>query len=418
MRNNKKPIPALLRLFGAFFDGTVKFNINQKNQFVLKTVFVLGVATLLTCCTPAKDPEIQKPAPVAYTPPPPSLSVQEQKKFAALATRYFDSVFRRTSFNGSILIAKNGVVVYEKYLGYKNLRVKDPLTEHTPLQIASTSKTLTSAAVLQLIQQGKMALNDPVAKYIVGFPYPEITVKMLLSQRSGLPEYLYFFEKGGWDRNTFASNNDVVNALVTWQPGRAYRSNSHFDYCNTNFVLLASLVEKVSGMTFPLYMKRNIFEPLQMNDTYVRTTSDSVQATNSYEWNGHEWQLDFSDGTYGDKNVYSTPRDLLKWDQSLYTNQILSKQMLDSAFTPYSNEKRSLHNYGLGWRLLLYPNGKKVIYHNGRWHGFNSAFARLVDEKVTIIMLGNKFNKGVYRIAKDMYNVFGNYATDNIHNLE
>ena len=77
-----------------------------------------------------------------------------------------------------------------------------------------------------------------------------------------------------------------------------------------------------------------------------------------------------------------------------------------------------IHNYGLGWRMLVYPNGKKVIYHNGRWHGFNSAFARLMDEKVTIIMLSNKFNKGVYKIARDLYNVFGNYAANNISELE
>lgn len=381
-------------------------------------MYLLGVAALLSHCSPSKDEEKRAPETVAYTPPPPTLSAAEQKKYAALAARYFDSVFDRTNYNGSVLIAKNGVVVYEKYVGYKNLRLKDSLTPETPFQIASTSKTLTSAAVLQLVQQGKISLSDSLGKFFPGFPYPEITVKMLLSQRSGLPEYLYFFEKGGWNRTTFADNNDVVNALVNWQPGRAFRSNSHFDYCNTNFVLLASLVEKVSGLPFPLYMKQHIFEPLHMENTFVKAPTDSIHAVSSYEWNGREWGLDFSDGTYGDKNVYSTPRDLLKWDQALYTNQILSQQMLDSAFTPYSNEKKSIHNYGLGWRMLVYPNGKKVIYHNGRWHGFNSAFARLVDEKVTIIMLCNKFNKGVYKIARDSYDLFGPYSANNHSELE
>lgn len=220
------------------------------------TIYLLGITALLTCCNPLKDTEKRIPEKVAYTPPAPTLSAQEQKKYSTLATRYFDSVLKRTSFNGSILVAKNGVVVYEKYTGYKNLRLKDTLRPETPLQIASTSKTLTSAAVLLLVQQGKISLNDPVAKFFPGFPYPEITVKMLLAQRSGLPEYLYFFEKGGWDRKAFATNNDVVNALTTWQPGRAYRSNSHFDYCNTNFVLLASIVEKASGQPFPLYLKK------------------------------------------------------------------------------------------------------------------------------------------------------------------
>jgi CubicO group peptidase (beta-lactamase class C family) len=385
----------------------------------VKTIYFLGIAALLCSCKQSKDPEKRATNTVAYTPPPPLLTAQEKEKYAALAAHFVDSTFHGNRFNGSILIAKNGVVVYEKYMGYKNLRLKDTLTPETPFQIASTSKTLTSAAVLQLIQQGKLSLNAPVANYFPGFPYPEITVKMLLAQRSGLPEYLYFFEKNGWDRKKFATNNDVVDALVNWQPGRAFRSNAHFDYCNTNFVLLASLVERVSGMPFPLYMKKYIFEPLDMNNTYVRTIGDTTQqTTSSYEWNGREWQLDFSDGTYGDKNIFSTPRDLLKWDQALYTNQFLSKQLLDSAFTPYSNEKPSLHNYGLGWRLLVYPSGKKVVYHNGRWHGFNSIFARLTDEKVTIIMLNNKFNIGLYRIARDMYNTFGNYRSNSIHDAE
>ena len=384
----------------------------------MKTLYVIAIAALLGSCHPAKDPEKHVLATVSYTPPPPTLSPAEKTKYTLLVTNYFDSVLRRTNINGGILVAKNGVVLYEKYMGFKNPHLKDSLTAETPLQIASTSKTLTSAAVLQLVQQGKLSFQDSVVKFFPGFPYPDITVKMLLSQRSGLPEYLYFFEKQGWDRKKLATNNDVVNAFVNWQPGRAFRADSHFDYCNSNFVLLASIVEKVSGMPFPVYMKKNIFEPLQMNDTYIKTIDDTLQSAHSFQPNGAEWAMDFSDGTYGDKNVYSTPRDLLKWDQSLYTNQLLSKQMLDSAFTPYSNEKKSIHNYGLGWRMLIYPNGKKIIYHNGRWHGFNSAFARLVDEKVTIIILSNKFNKSVYNISRNLYNTFGNYTANNISELE
>ena len=308
--------------------------------------------------------------------------------------------------------------MYEEYLGYKNIRTKDTLTAETPLQIASTSKTMTSAAVLQLVQQGKLSLSDTITKFFPQFPYGDITVKMLLSHRSGLPEYLYFFEKNGWDRNTFATNNDVINAFQTWKPGRASRANTRFDYCNTNFALLASIVEKVSGISFPQYMKKFIFEPLHMNNTFVYTMADTARFTPSYNWDGSEWQLDFSDGVYGDKNVYSTPRDLLKWDQALYNEQVVSKQLLDSAYTPYSNEKKSLHNYGLGWRLLMYPHGKKVVYHNGRWHGFNSAFTRLTDEKITIIMLVNRYNRNVYKMAREMYNTFGPYDVNGVGEVE
>ncbi len=383
----------------------------------MKNFYLAGILFLLYSCQSSKDPENTMSA-SAQSAPKPRLSVQEKAHYSALATHFIDSIINKKNFNGSILIAKKGVPVYEEYFGYKNIRTKDTLTAETPLQIASTSKTMTAAAVLQLVQQGKLGLNDTITKFFPQFPYGDITVKMLLNHRSGLPEYLYFFEKNGWDRNTFATNNDVINAMITWKPGRASRANARFDYCNTNFALLASIVEKVSGTSFPQYMKQYIFEPLHMKNTFVYTMADTARFTPSYNWDGSEWQLDFSDGVYGDKNVYSTPRDLLKWDQALYTEQVVSKQLLDSAYKPYSHEKPGLHNYGLGWRLLMYPHGKKVIYHNGRWHGFNSAFTRLTDEEVTIIMLVNKFNRGIYQTARKMYNTFGPYDVDSIDEVE
>ncbi len=283
------------------------------------------------------------------------------------------------------------------------------MTAQTPLQIASTTKTLTAAAVLQLVQQGKLDLDMPVYKIFEGFPYTGVTVKMLLNHRSGLPNYLYYMEDGGWDRKTLATNTDVLNTLINWHPTQAYRPGIRFNYCNTNYVLLALIIEKFSGMPYKDYMQKNIFEPLGMLNTYVLTKNDSARLTPSFDGYGSLWQLDFSDGPYGDKNIYSTPRDLLKWDQALYSESIISKQLLDSAFTPYSNEKPGVYNYGLGFRLLMIPNGKKVIYHHGRWHGFNSAFARLTDEKVTVIILTNKFNRSIYPTARKMYNIFGNY---------
>jgi CubicO group peptidase (beta-lactamase class C family) len=346
----------------------------------------------------------------------PPLDPTETKKYHDLVNNYLQSTLLRTNFNGSILVAKNGTIVYEKYIGFSDPRVKDSITAETSTQIASTSKTFTSAAILRLVSEGKLQLDDSVAKFFPGFSYPDVTVKTLLNHRSGLPEYLYFFEKQKWNRNTLITNNDVVNNLITQKPTRAFRPDARFDYCNTNFVLLASIVEKVTGQTFPNYMKTTFFEPLQMNHTFVYSpTTDSSQVTKSYNWDGRAWPMDFSDGPYGDKNIYSTPRDLLKWDQALYNGQVLEQKLLDTAFTAYSNERKTQHNYGLGWRLLEFNNDKRVIYHNGRWHGFNSAFARLTDEKVTIIILGNKYNRNVYTTARKLYNLFGNYGgTDHV----
>jgi CubicO group peptidase (beta-lactamase class C family) len=384
---------------------------NSKNCDLLKNLlFALCVACVFSSCQSSS--QVKEPLVASDT-------VQQKPLFEPLTEKeknyYHDAVANvlnhslfRSSFNGGIIVAKNGEIVYEKYVGFHDLKLKDSLHADVPFQIASTSKTLTSAAVLQLVEQGKIHLDDPVTKFFPHFPYTAVTVKMLLNHRSGLPNYLYYMEKSPWPRTQLASNNDVVNTLITWHPTQAYQPDRHFNYCNTNYVVLASIIEKASGMSYPEYMKKNIFVPLGMTNTFVQKMGDSL-VTQSYQRNGALWTLDFSDGPYGDKNIYSTPRDLLKWDQALYAGKIISPALLDSAFTPYSNEKPGIHNYGLGWRMLVYPNGKKIVYHNGHWHGFNSAFARLTDEKATIIILSNKYNTNVYTTAKKLYEVFGNY---------
>ena len=348
-----------------------------------------------------------------------SLDPAEVKKYHDVIENFLNAgLLRWKHFNGGILIAKNGTIVYEKYVGYRDRRLKDSITENTPLQIASTGKTFTGSAVLKLVQEGKLNLNDDISKFFPGFPYPDITVKLLLNHRSGLPNYLYYLDKGGWNKKVFLTNNDVLQTLMTLHPPKTANPDRKFQYCNTNYVLLALIIEKVTGQSYPEYMKTNFFIPLQMNNTYVATLADSLQRNVSYNASGGIWQMDYTDGPYGDKNIYSTPRDLLKWDQSFYNNTILSQKILDSAFTPYSNERPSMHNYGLGWRLLTLKNGKRVIYHNGHWHGFNSAFARLTDEKATIIILGNKYNSSIYTTARKLYNVFGDYDQNGVQELE
>jgi len=361
--------------------------------------------------TPTKKKEIvQVEDSLQYYPPTPgTIDQQEFRHYVRVLNNFFESNLLNRNFNGGILIAKNGVPLYEKYVGYSDLRTKDPLTDSTPIHIASTSKTFTAVAVLQLVQEGKLSLDDSIQRFFPGLPYQGVTVKMLLSHRSGLPNYLYFMEKAKWDKTKQVTNNDMLQVLYTEQPGKYYQPGKRFSYCNTNFVLLALIIEKITGKPFPQYMKERFFTPLQMKHTFVFTLADMGKVVSSYNYNNTVWVNDYLEGTYGDKNVYSTPRDLLKWDQALYTDQLIRKSLLDTAFMPNSNERPSVHNYGLGFRMLNLKNGKKVIYHFGRWHGFNSAFARLTEEKATIIILGNKFNRNIYTVAHKAYDLFGDY---------
>ncbi|HEX2846747.1 MAG TPA: serine hydrolase domain-containing protein [Chitinophagaceae bacterium] len=385
-----------------------------KNTRLLKNaLFAVALLGLFYSCKNA-SPSTEKTADTAYHAPAPTpLPDKELKHYKTLLSSFFDSMLLQRGFSGGILVAKNGVVLYENYAGFADVGRKQPITDTSSIHIASTSKTFMGVAILGLVQDNLLSLEDSIQKFFPGLPYPGVTVKMLLSHRSGLPNYLYFMSEGNWDKKKQVTNADVLQTLYTEKPNRSFSPGRRFSYSNTNFVLLAMIIEKITGISYPDYMKLKYFGPLKMEHTFVFTLADTGKVIPSFNYNGTVWDNDFLEGTYGDKNIYSTPKDLLKWDQALYTEQLLKKDMLDSAFAPYSLERPSIHNYGLGFRMLIMPNGKKVIYHFGRWHGYNAAFARLMDEKATIIILGNKFNRNIYTTAHKCYDLFGNYMQGN-----
>lgn len=380
-----------------------------KPDFV-KNLFIL--ISLLTIVWGCQNSLAKKNVTTVVTP---IIKSQSGPLYAKVSAYMKDKLLTR-GFNGSILIARNDTVFYEKYFGKTDLKKKDSITENTALHIASSGKMLTAVAVLQLIQDKKISLEDSLGKFFSGFPYKGITVRMLLSHHSGLPKYLYFISDSIWNKTERVTNQDVLDLLYSKQPDAYFTPGTRYGYCNTNFVLLALIIEKISGEKYPEYMKKHFFQPLHMDHTYVFTHEDSATATPSFNYNNHLWQNDFFDLTYGDKNIYTTPNDLFRWSQALFSGKLINASLMDSAFTPQnfgSHQNSKLfypgRNYGLGFHLLFTPHGKKVIYHFGRWHGFNAAFARLPDEKVTIIILGNRFTKMIYYAARMSYDLFGDY---------
>lgn len=372
--------------------------------------FFLLICSINWCCKPSGNSEKTAEDSLNYYPPTPEpMDKAEFRNYFRTLTAFFDSTLLRSGFSGQIVVAKKGTILYEKYAGYPDARKKDSMRANTPLHIASTSKTFTAVAILQLVQEGKLSLDDSLSRFFPALPYPGITVRMLLNHRSGLPNYVHFMDKTSWDTKKYCSNRDVLELLIREPPNKEASPDRKFNYCNTNYVLLALLIETISGKSYPAYMKEQLFDPLGMKDTYVFTLADTLTATASFKANGEYWRNDFLDATCGDKNIYTTARDLLKWDQALYTDQLLSNTLKSEAFTPWSHEKPSIHNYGLGFRLITLPGGKKIIYHFGRWHGNNAAFARLPDDQATIIILGNQFNRNIYNAAHKAYDLFGNY---------
>ncbi len=330
------------------------------------------------------------------------LTPEEVSRYGNEARFYYETHLKKTGFNGAILLAKNGQIVFEDYTGFADFKTKDSVTLNTPFHLASVSKTFTGTEVMRLWEQGRLSLEDTLQQYFPQFPYPGITIRMLLSHRSGLPNYLYFMEKD-WNKKQKATNQDVLNYMISHKPKPDGPPGKSFHYCNTNFMMLALVVEKITHQPFPQFMRDSVFVPLGMNSTYIFSNVDTLNYIPTMVGN-RPYDITYLDCTYGDKNVYTTARDLLQWDKALYQHTFVTKPTLDTAFTPQSHERQSMHNYGLGWRL--FTNGlDSFVYHNGKWHGSNTVFTRLVQDTATIIVLGNKYNSTIYE-SKDMSVIF------------
>jgi len=357
------------------------------------------------------------------------LSNDEKERLIAEVKAKYETILGNKGFSGQILIAKNGEVIFEDYKGFSNFSDKTAILPETPIHLASISKTFTGMAALKLWEEDKLDLKAPVTKYISNFPYTSVTIEQLLSHRSGLPDYTYFMEpnkyktvkvknkRGRWVkklklikaetpfRQGLYNNQDVLDYMVAKRPAPAAMPNRVFKYCNTNFVMLALIIEKITGQDFPTYMAETIFKPLKMENTYVFSAKSIDKYTPSYNARMVPYKIEKYDCIYGDKNIYSTARDMYLWDKALTEATYVKQSTLEMAYQPQSPTNKYHHNYGLGWRILTKPNEERLVYHNGWWHGNNTVFTRLIGESATIIILGNRFNKSIYK-GKEIASVF------------
>jgi CubicO group peptidase (beta-lactamase class C family) len=328
--------------------------------------------------------------------------------------RSIDSFYNKNwhkSANGSFLVAKNGQIIYEKYEGFANFREKTLIKSETPLHIASVSKVLTATAILKLVNAKRIDLDQKVTTILKGFPYPEVTVRTLLVHRSGMRNYSYFTDRDPnvWDRNKILTNQELLTIMRTKNIGLEYKTDTRFTYCNTNYVMLALIIEKITNLTYKQAMKQIIFKPLGMKNTFVMDyENDRKTVAPSYKGNRVEIGMDYLDAIYGDKNIYSTPRDLLKFDRARNSPNFLEPALLAQVYKGYSNERKGTKNYGLGIRMINWDSGQNFYFHNGWWHGNTSAYITLLKENVTIIALSNKFTRNTYNVRK-LSALFGDY---------
>ncbi|MGL2963591.1 serine hydrolase domain-containing protein [Flavobacterium sp. RSB2_4_14] len=330
------------------------------------------------------------------------------KKFSI--SRYFEKTWSERNDNVSFLVAKNGQIIYENYMGFANKSTDEKITKDTPLHIASVSKVITATAILMLIDAKKIKLDQKVVTLIKNFPYPDVTIQTLLNHRSGMKNYAYFtYENNNWDKKKLLTNEDIIKVMVEKEIPLETKTDTRFSYCNTNYAVLALIVEKITKLKFPVALKEMIFAPLGMTNTHVCDfEKDSQNIVPSYKGNNVEIGTDYLDGIYGDKNIYSTPRDLLKFDKARYAPFFLNPELLKKVYKGYSYESKGTRNYGLGVRIIEFEKGEPFYYHNGWWHGNTSSLITLRKEKVTMIVLSNKFTKKTYQ-TKKLSSLFGDY---------
>ncbi|MBF4484448.1 serine hydrolase domain-containing protein [Flavobacterium sp. CSZ] len=324
---------------------------------------------------------------------------------------FYNKNWPNNTMNGSFLVAKNGQIIFERYNGFANKNEGTKITAETPVQIASVSKVLTATAVLKLVNAGKIDLDQKVNTILKTFPYPDCTVRMLLSHRSGMRNYAYFTDrdKSVWNRHNQLTNKDILDILATKDIGLESKTGTRFSYCNTNYAMLALIIQKITGLSYKEAMSEMIFKPLGMTHTYVfDNDKDRKKIVPSYKGNGVEIGFDYLDNVYGDKNVFSTARDLLKFDRARNAPGFLKPELLKQVYTGYSNERKGTKNYGLGIRMINWETGQNYYFHNGWWHGNTSSYIPLMKEHVTIIALSNKMTRNTYAVRK-LAPIFGDY---------
>ena len=330
-----------------------------------------------------------------------SIFIDLDKAVMAKKADIIDSIFStlqvKGGFNGCVLYGEKGRLVFKKAYGYDDYKIKKRLTTSSSFQLASVSKMFTAMAIMILKEEGQLDYDDSVRQYFPELPYTGITIRHLLNHRSGLPDYMHFSDNL-WDQDKPLTNNDMIRIMAGNKPPRYFSAGNGFDYCNSNYALLASIVERITNKPFGQFISEYIFDPLSMDDSFIYQLEEGQDIPQYVPVGvaGHRSgrslprveQNHYQNGVVGDKGVYASVEDLFKWDQALYQGLLVSDETLQEAFSPGSPKiSKWKDNYGFGWRIKA--DRPRTVYHYGWWKGFRTYFIRDLYQEKTIIVLTN-----------------------------
>lgn len=375
----------------------------------LRTCLILLVLTsFIQACS--SDPSEKRKKAILKEEIPDSVTLYYNPKNAdKRIDEFMMNLHKKRSFNGNVLVAKNGKIIYERAIGWADYLHRDSLKINSVFELASVSKPFTSTAIMMLVEDGKLRLDQNVKEFYPDFPYDSITVKLLLTHRSGMMNYVYFVDDL-WkaqkkNERIGITNQDVMKLIAEHKPNPYMKPNRSFHYNNSNYMVLAAIIEKVSGKKFSEFMAENIFKPLGMKNTAVYSKAEYDKIPVDVVGHDRTWRRsvaqNFLDGPVGDKGVYSTIHDLYLFDRAMRKSKLLKTQTMDSIYAAHNPMQRGHFNYGYGWRT--FQNEKhKVVYHTGWWHGFRHIYLRQLDKDITVILLSNLTNGSLLKLD-DLY---------------
>ena len=298
----------------------------------------------------------------------------------------------------ALAVVKDGNVVLARGYGFANVEHQVPVKPETIFQSGSTGKQFTATAVMMLVEEGKLSLEDKITKYFTDAPeaWRDITVRHMLTHTSGMADYPPDF-----DMRRDYTENDLFQRLKTiplaFQPGEKWT------YSNIAYVMLGILIHKVSGKFYGDFLQERVFKRLGMSTARIISEADIVpnRAAGYRLVNGqlkNQGWVSPSLNTTADGALYMTIYDMAKWDAALYTEKLLRRTTLEQMWTPVKLNNGTTHPYGFGW-MLGEVRGHRIIEHSGSWQGFKAQITRYVDDKLTVIVFANQIRANQTELA-------------------
>ena len=295
--------------------------------------------------------------------------------------------YQKGAFNGSVLIKREGKIILSKSYGFADKEKSIPASDTTQYRIGSLTKTFTSLLIMQLVAENKLLLQDSIGRYLPTFIHKHITIQQLLTHTSGIPSYTNDMEKMLSVMSKEQSLQTIISGLCS--DPLEFKSGSQFHYSNAGYTVLAGIIEIIAGKEYGQVLNEKIFAPLSMTQTLFGT--NPANSKGYYLGNGEPNYI--IKNTAGAGGISSSVTDLLKWDEALKTDKLISQNILSQSFLPRAAYDDWDADYGFGWmidkKMFGQSKSHKIIYHPGTDIGYYSMFVRQPDADNLIIMLSN-----------------------------